>query len=115
MKDRVVTAALAIGGFALTLAYVSWRDGEVWFANPFPARNDSADVQPLQKTASQKLQLPAAAQKAHLPAPPDPQIAATPAVNPADEPARAIEAPEAPAYESQVDRDEESGHASRQR
>ena len=99
----MITAALAVSGFVLTLVFASWRDGWVW------------SVQPPQQTVSQKLQLPPTEQKVGLPAAPAPQAAATPADNPADEPTTVVVAPEAPAYESLVDRDEESGHASRHR
>ena len=138
MKDRVITAALVVSGFALTLGYAHWRDGGsnlngtagaahqesqaattrlasrdagVWSANPFSAHSGSVEVQPPPETAPQKLRLSADEQKVGLSAAPEPQVAPTPADNSAAEPTDA----EAPAYESQVDRDEELGHASRNR
>ena len=142
MKDRVIIAALVVSGFALTLGLAHWhdgrsqlngaadgthpeatapsgestrlaaRDGGVWSANPFSAGNVSADVQPPTATAPQKLRQPADEQKVGLPATPDPPAAETPANNSAAELTNDVEAP---AYESQVDRDEELGHASRNR
>ena len=141
MKDRVIIAALVVSGFALTLGLAHWHDGGsqlngaadgtnlgakaasaestrlaardgVWSANPFSAHNVGADVQSLTATPPQKLPPPPDESKVGLPATPDPQAAETPANNSAAELTNDVEAP---AYESQVDRDEELGHASRNR
>jgi hypothetical protein len=128
MKDEVITAALAVSGFALTLAFVSWRNGALEFSgaagqvspaveaaapNPESIRIASRDGgvwagNPfVAGTGSPDVppQQDTASQKLPLPA--------TPADIPAVAPPDVVDPPGPPSYESQVDRDEQENHASR--
>ncbi len=129
MKDKAITAALAVVGFGLTLALSAWRDGGpaetvardsgpirlasrdtgVWSANPFVANPAGS---PPATPAEQNVQMPMQVQ---VPQRQQPAGAATSV----DESANIADAPAGPSdgasYESQVDRDVESNHASRHR
>jgi hypothetical protein len=114
MKDSVITAALVVSGFTLTLAFTSWRDGTSNFqrepaaaAAPstpaFLARPETASQKPALSTDQPKVEV--------IGAPAEQTPAAAQSADGVD----SVDSFEAPSYESQVDRDEEENHASRRK
>lgn len=119
MKDSVITAALVVSGFTLTLAFTYWRDGASNFQRePAAAATLSAPTLSARPEAvSQKLALSTDQPKPGQPKPGLIGAAAerTPAAAQSADDVDSVDSYEAPSYESQVDRDEEENHASRRK